>query len=190
MICLYIIALATVIKKYTEQRSGKILDIKDSLSYGTRNFARLFETILLLALIIGGPIILILLMIFFGIFSNLLILVGLGALLLIIIILPLIYIGLRLSLTIQACVVEELSPIESIKKSWEIAKGNLIKIFVLSFLIGIIGIIISAPFIIAGYAGFPLIQYIGIIIVYSFIWPLSAISFTSLYIALTKNLPY
>jgi hypothetical protein len=50
---------------------------------------------------------------------------GLGAILLI---LPGIYIGLRLSLTLPACIIDDLGVSGSLAKSWDVAEGNLLKL--------------------------------------------------------------
>lgn len=51
---------------------------------------------------------------------------GLGAILLI---LPGIYVGLRLSLALPACIIDDRGIVESLSKSWDVADGNLLKLF-------------------------------------------------------------
>jgi hypothetical protein len=57
---------------------------------------------------------------------------------LILVILPGIYLFVRLSLAFPACVIDDRDALESLKTSWAVAKGNLLKLFgitVLSLLV-------------------------------------------------------
>ncbi|MFC4988856.1 glycerophosphoryl diester phosphodiesterase membrane domain-containing protein [Saliphagus infecundisoli] len=70
-----------------------------------------------------------------GIFIVYVLAVGIGFVLLII---PGLYLGVRLSLALPACVIDEKGVTESLETSWSVAKGNLLKlfgIFLISFLI-------------------------------------------------------
>lgn len=58
----------------------------------------------------------------------------------VLLIVPGIYLAVRLSLALPACVIDEQDALESINTSWSVAKGNLRKLFgisLLSFLVGI-----------------------------------------------------
>lgn len=190
ILILYIIASSSIIKKYAIQRKGEILEINNAISYSFRNFPRIFATTLLAGLIIILPILLIIIPIFLGIINGSMALVVIGLIIMLIVMIPLIYIGLKLSFFLQACIIEEIGPVESIKRSWAVTKGNLLRIFVISLLIGILGAIIGIPFTIAGSAGIISVQLIGSIVTYFIIWPISSIIFASLYIEITEPLKY
>jgi len=186
IVIFYLIASSSIIKKYKVQRKGDILSIKDAILYGYRNFPRIFATALLAGLIIILPIILIIIPLILSITTGSITLLAISLLIMLIVIIPLIYIGLKLSFFLQACVIEELGPFDSIKRSWAVTKGNLLKIFIISLLIGIIGAVIGIPFTIAGSAGLISVQLMGSVITYFLIWPISTIIFTSFYIELTE----
>jgi len=177
---LFVIAMSVVIKKYQFQRTGEKLEVGKAFFYVKKNLSRIFGTIILAGLILFLPILLVI-PIFFGFFNNISLLVGISMLILIIIIIPWVYISLRLALVLQTCVMEYLSPVENIKKCWGVTKGNVLNIFVVSLVIGLISSIFVIPFQIIGYAGFPIIQIIGLIIIYLFTWPFSMVAMSALY---------
>lgn len=59
---------------------------------------------------------------------------------LVLLIVPGIYFGVRLSLAIPACVIDDQSVSESLDTSWSVAKGNLLKLFGITLVSGLIGI--------------------------------------------------
>jgi len=190
LLVLFTIASSSIIKKYSTQRKGEILELRDAISYGIGNLPRILATTIVAGLIIISPILLFFVPIYLGIATGSMVLIGISSLILLIIIIPWIYVALRLSFYLQACVVEDLGPIESIKRSWTVTKGNLLKIFVLSILIVIIGLVVAIPFTIASYAGIMPAQFFGYIATYFVMWPLSSIAFASLYIELTEPPKY
>jgi len=82
---------------------------------------------------------------------------------------------------------EDLSPIESIKKSWSLTKGNVINVFVVILIVGLISAIFTVPFQLIGYAGFLIIQLIGLMIIYLFTLPFSMVAMSALFYEIRKD---
>jgi len=87
----------------------------------------------------------------------------------------------------QTYVIENLSPIDCLKRSWIITKGNVLLIFVTAIILGIISIIISIPFIITSRVGVLFISTIGSFLSFIIMGPLNVIVFTLLYLILTRK---
>jgi len=102
-----------------------------------------------------------------------------------ILVIPVLYIAIRLSLYPQACTLDGLGPIDCLKRSWQISKGNVILIFVTMLILIIIYIAITIPFTILSYSGLPYVSSIGTIIVVAFFGPLYSITLTLLYLKIS-----
>jgi len=163
------------------------MSFSEALSFSFNSFPRFFSAMLLWALILYGPLIGLILLMVLGVTSNLTGLICLSTFLLIIICILIIYIYLRLALFMQACVIENISPVDSLKRSWIITKGNVILIFVTILIIGIIGLVITIPFTIASNAGVPFILPIGMFLNFIIMSPVQAIIFTLIYLKLIKK---
>ncbi|WP_290815429.1 glycerophosphoryl diester phosphodiesterase membrane domain-containing protein [Halovivax sp.] len=87
---------------------------------------------------------------------------------LLLLILPGIYLALRLSLAFPACVIDDRGAVESLSTSWEVAKGNLLKLLgitLIAFFVILVAAIFAVPF--AG-AGAPfLLAYVLLVAVIS-----------------------
>jgi len=107
----------------------------------------------------------------------------------VVLVIPWIYIILRLSLYAQACVLDDLGPITCLKKSWHITKGNVLLIFVTMLILGIIAFAITVPFTMASYISpsTPFISSIGSLLVTIIFGPLSGITYTLIYLRITKK---
>ncbi|KXA89225.1 hypothetical protein AKJ57_05660 [candidate division MSBL1 archaeon SCGC-AAA259A05] len=97
--------------------------------------------------------------------------------------LPMIYIGVRLSLYAQACVIEDLRPVECLKRSWRTTKGNFWRIFAIGLILAMIGGIISAAVNLIPVIG----STLGSLITTLFIAPATAIAFTLIYLSLARG---
>jgi len=182
----FVVASSIVIKKYQVQRTGKKLEVSNAFNYILKKLPRILGTTLLGGLILISPFLLFI-PIFFGMVTNSFLLVGISTLIFIIIIFPWIYVYLRLILFLPTCVMEDLSPIESIKKSWSLTKGNVINVFVVILIVGLISAIFTVPFQLIGYAGFLIIQLIGLMIIYLFTLPFSMVAMSALFYEIRKD---
>jgi hypothetical protein len=179
------VAIAGLIKKAEVQETREKLGVSDALSFGLRVFPRLFAAMIIGILVIAGPIFAVLALLFFSVIYNIAALVCLSSLLMLILVIPILYIGIRLSLYALACVIDDLGPIDCLKRSWQVSKGNVILIFVTMLILGIICIAIAIPFTILGYSGVPYISSIGNIIAVAFFGPLYGITLTLLYLKIS-----
>ena len=82
----------------------------------------------------------------------------------------------------QACVIEDLGAIECLKRSWMVTKGNVLLIFVTVLIIGILGLIFTIPFTIAGNFGIPFISMIGMFVTFTIMGPVQVIILVSIVI--------
>ena len=85
-----------------------------------------------------------------GIFIVYAITVTVGLLLLII---PGIYLALRLSLAFPACVIDDQGALESLSTSWDVAHGNLLKLLgitIIAFFVMLLAVILAVPFAASG----------------------------------------
>jgi hypothetical protein len=83
------------------------------------------------------------------------ILTGVAALFLVI---PGIYVGLRLSLAPAACVIDDMGIGDSLSESWEVAQGNLLKLFGIQLATGLVSLIVLAALVGVTGSWEPLVQ--------------------------------
>lgn len=183
----YTISVSGTIKKAAVQESGGKLDVVGALSFGIKEFPRLFAAVILGLTVLIGPIIGFFLLMILGMISNIIGLICFSLLLLVIVGLIWIYIGIRLSLYIYACVIDNLGPIQCLERSWQVSKGNFTLIFVTGLILVIIGIIVDIPFTIISRAGLPFVSIIGGIVTLPFLGPLFSITFVFLYLKITRK---
>jgi hypothetical protein len=186
-IILYTASIGGLIKKVDVQANGGRMSFLDAISFGFKEFPRLFAAMIFGVIILAGPFIGLLFLMIIGANYNIVALIFFTIILLIIIIIPWIYIYLRLSLFMQVCAVENVGPIDCFKISWHTTKGNVLLIFVTSLILGIISIIVGIPFTVIDQAGVPFISSIGNIVVFLLIGPVSGITFTLLYLKITRR---
>jgi len=149
----YSVAIAGVIKKFESQEKNSQMYLSEAFSFGLNKLPRIFCATLLAYLIALGPLFGLLLLTYFGIVTNSLGLIGLSVLLLLIVSIISIYVYCRVLLYMQTCVIEDLSVVECIKRSWTMTKGNALLIFITALILGVIGIAVAAPFMIVGNVG-------------------------------------
>ncbi len=202
LIIVYVTVQAAAIKKVEAQEKGERLSVSEAFSRGLSVFPRLFAAVLLFALIIVAPIIGLVALAILGTVTTIIPLVCLSMLLLFIIIIPLIYFSIRLSLYAQACVLENLGPIDCLKRSWHITKGSVLLIFVTGLILAIIAFAILAPFMAINFATtfttltstgvsynpFGSILYsIGQLVAQLIIGPVYLIAYTLIYLSLSNK---
>ncbi len=217
LIVIHVSVIAAVVKKVDAQQKGGKLGIRDALQQGFQLVPRLFASMILFFIIIALPIIALVGLMIAGTISGLFALICLSAGLLVILIIPLIYFSLRLNLFKQSCVLENKGPLDSLKHSWTITKGNVLYIFVILLIIGIIGFVIFLPFMLLniyftfstlfsegfitsnsssfnqtglafqGFSAMSFIPLIGQIIVQLIIAPVTEIALTLIFLKLTKK---
>lgn len=176
-IVLITIATAGIILKTEVREKGKYLGFSEAISQSITYIPQLFIVMVLAGLIIAGPLFASILLFF--IFPSL------AAVVSIIWIIPMIYIGIRLSLVSQVCVLEDLGPIDSLKTGWQVTKGE----FWLIFTVVVIFILLNIPLNLISYLiPFYLIRSI----LDSFIVPLilgsaSTIALTLVYLGVSKK---
>jgi|GEM_PF-1485293 len=193
---------ASVIKKVESEEKGEKITVSEAFSRGLPVFPRLLLATLLAVLIIGLPIIFLIGLIVLGVASNVMALVCFSSLIMVLLIVPLIYFAFRLSLFAPACVVDDYSPVDSLKRSWRITKGNVLLIFATVLIVAIIAFVIMAPFIVINsvtsasqlqYSGYTynsigsIANLIGQVVVLFIIGPVSIIIYTLLYLKLSKK---
>ena len=146
-----LISASGVITKVNEERKGNSISAIDALGEGLTFVPRLIGASILYAIIIFAIATLPGVLLIFGIYMKSPPLIGLSAILLLVALIPVVYISLRLTLFAPACIVKDISCLESLKESWKITKGNLLFIFIaLIFLL-----ILSTSFVILNYV-FPI----------------------------------
>lgn len=155
---------AAIILKAAARKRGKTLAAAEAVGRGISYIIPLLGVILLIGLFTIGP------------FFLFIILANKGpeifALGILIWFIPMIYIGVRLSLGAQICVIKNLGPINSLKESWQITKGNFWLIFVTMLILSIMSGIIS------------LIPKVGSLISALVIGPAGLIAITFIYLEL------
>ena len=165
-------ATAAIISKAGARARGERLGVGGALAEGIGLVPRLFAASVLVGAVVVGPILLLIALAILLIPSILLVVPLLLAFLWII---PAIYIGVRLALLAQACVLEDLGPVECLKRSWGLTKGNFWLIFVLMLLFGIISFVIG------------LIPVVGSFVTMLFVHPAALIALTFLYLELRRR---
>ncbi|MEF8879595.1 MAG: hypothetical protein V5A64_04310 [Candidatus Thermoplasmatota archaeon] len=160
----------------------------EAMSYGLHNFPQIFATIFIGTLIVSSPFIILLVVTLIAVINNILALVCISTLLLAIIGIIWIYVGLRLSLFVYAAVIDGLGPIESLKESWRVSKGNVILLFVTFIIMMIISMAFSVPgFIISNVSGITFLSNIYSIVMSVFLVPLYVIIFGLIYLKIGRK---
>ncbi len=170
VISLWITAAITL--KVNAKEKNKNMGAGACLSEGIRYFPNLFVAGLLLVAIVAGPILMSALIAV--VVPSLWVFV---ALMTVMWMLPLFYIGVRLSLFIQVCVLDESGPVDGIKECWRLSKGNFWIIFVTIILISVPALILNQ------------IPQIGMIISTIVVGPPSTIALVLLYLGIKKVKP-
>jgi membrane-anchored glycerophosphoryl diester phosphodiesterase (GDPDase) len=168
-------AQCAIILKAGVMERGKTMGVGDALAKGVRCVPRLFVALLLVFAVVIGPLLLAFGLLFLGITTFSPLLAPLGALILIVWILPMIYVGIRLSLVAPACVLDDLGPVECVKECWRVTKGNFWLIFVTGILLWIPSMLLN------------LIPHVGFLIAMLIVGPASVIAFTLLYLGIKKT---
>lgn len=181
------VSIGGLIKKAEMEENGQTMSTSDALSFGIHVFPRLFAAMIVGMLAVAGPIMGLLAFMILSMIYNILPVLCLSSLLMVVVGILWLYIGFRLSLYPLACVLDNLGPIESLKKSWYLSKGNVILIFVTALILMIIYIAITIPFMIVGNVGLPYASSVGYIVAMLFFGPLYGIVFTLLYIRLSRK---
>lgn len=174
LIILGLTALAAVILKAEARERGNSIGFSESLTRGINYVPKIFTAGLLALLIIIGP--------FFAFVPLMMITPIIGILGMLIWIIPMIYIGIRLSLFPQACIIEDIGPIDGLKKTWAVTKGNFWLIFVVIIIFVLISMAISIiPSIVSPFLG----QTIGSIVGGLITGPATLIAFTLVYLGIS-----
>lgn len=176
VIILGLTALAAVILKAEARERGSFLSFLESLTQGIKYVPRIFAAGLISILILIGP--------FFAFVPLMMITPIIGILGMLIWIILMIYIVVRLLLFPQACIIEDIGPIDGLKKTWGVTKGN----FWLIFVVIIIFVLISMPISIIPSFVSPLLgQMIGSLVGGLIIGPATFIAYTLVYLAISKQ---
>lgn len=182
-VILGLIAFAGIILKAKARENGKRIGFVKSIRKGSTYAPTLFLIFILVGIIIFGPFLGLILLEMMGLSIGIeaVMIIAIGA---IIWLLPMIYLGVRLSLVVQACIIEDLGPVKSLKTSWRTTSGNFWLIFVTGLLLGIISIAITIiPRIISPTIG----QAIGSLIAGAIVGPAGLIAYTIIYLKLSER---
>jgi membrane-anchored glycerophosphoryl diester phosphodiesterase (GDPDase) len=124
---------------YQGVKKGKV-EIVKAIQKSLKLFPKIFLTSLLTFLILGIPILLALTP-----FLPILKIPPILYIISIVILLCIIYVSLRLFLIFPILIIENKSPLESVKSSWKITKDNLVSVLALLLLLSLIIGVISFP---------------------------------------------
>jgi membrane-anchored glycerophosphoryl diester phosphodiesterase (GDPDase) len=124
---------------YQGVKKGKV-EIVKAIQKSLKLFPKIFLTSLLTFLILGIPILLALMP-----FLPILKIPPILYIISIVILLCIIYVSLRLFLIFPILIIENKSPLESVKSSWKITKDNLVSVLALLLLLSLIIGVISFP---------------------------------------------
>ncbi|HEC95855.1 MAG TPA: hypothetical protein ENI50_02410, partial [Euryarchaeota archaeon] len=138
-----LVALAAATIKIDRYEKKTTIGAGEAFREGLAYFSSLLGAAIVAGLMIAAPLVLAILLMIIGVMSHAMSLIGIGALLLIVLIIPVIYIGLRLSLFAQACVLDNLGAVECVRKSWHVTKGNVLLLFVTGLILAIITLPLS-----------------------------------------------
>ncbi len=169
---LFVCADAAIILKASARERGKEMGLDKTLVKGIRYVPRLFVALVLVGLIVVGPLFL-----FIGLAVLAPLDVFLAVLLLAILVwfIPMFYIGIRLALFAQACVLKDLGPVGCLKECWRMTKGNFWLIFVTGLLLGIVSMLIG------------LVPQVGLLIAMVLVGPAGIIAYTLIYLGLSRT---
>ncbi|MEM2878418.1 MAG: hypothetical protein QXG10_02580 [Candidatus Hadarchaeales archaeon] len=163
-------AQAAIILRAAALKRGETMSLGDALAEGIRRVPNLLVALVAAGAIIIGPL---LLLIWALVFAPTYIFIFVFTLVLIWFI-PMFYISIRLALIAQACVLENLGPIGSMKESWNTTKGNFWLIFVMIFLFGVVSALAN------------LIPIFGFLVATFLVGPAGIIAYTLVYISLRE----
>ena len=116
-----------------------------------------------------------------GIFIVYAIAVTVGLLLLII---PGIYLALRLSLAFPACVIDDQGAFESLSTSWDVAHGNLLKLLgitIIAFFVMLLALILAVPFAESG-AGLLVVYVLLVAVISAAVQPTVEMAYARVYL--------
>ncbi|GAA0228543.1 glycerophosphoryl diester phosphodiesterase membrane domain-containing protein [Haladaptatus pallidirubidus] len=97
-------------------------------------------------------------------------------------IIPGIYLALRLSLAFPACVIDDKNLTKSLETSWEVAPGNLLKLFGISLLAVIIGFGVGIVGVIGGGESFDVILIGVSVLLTTFLHPAIQLAYARVYL--------
>ena len=137
-----IVAASAVIVKVSREAEGERYSVTESIGEGLSFLPRLVGAYFICLIIILSIFLPAIFLLIYGILTESFILI-LVSLLLFFIIFPAFYIGLRLSLYQQTCIIQDKGTIDCLKESWRITKGNLLFIFILLIFIMILYFVTS-----------------------------------------------
>lgn len=144
---LTLIVWTVVIRKVKVKLEGGEIKLKKAFKQGISQVPSLLGSYLLLMLLLFGPYAGFIGLIFLniGVSSGVSLGLIIGVLGTLIWILPMIYWGVRLSLFAPACVIEDLGPIDSLKKSWRVTADNFWLTFALFLLFSLLIWVVTFP---------------------------------------------
>lgn len=170
-------AQGAIISKAGAMERGQSMGLGDALARGVRCVPKLFAAAVLVLVIVAGPLFVSLGLLSSGIAAFAPLLALLGVILLLGWIIPMIYVGVRLSPVAQACVLEDLGPVGGIRECWRVTKGNFWLIFVTMFLLAIPSLLLNQ------------ISHVGFLISMLVITPPGWIALTLLYLGIKATKP-
>ncbi len=141
-----LIVFAVIIQKVQVRINGREIKLKKAFSRGLSRAPSLLGAYLLLLLLLIGPFAGFIGLMFYGFLnSGLIIWMIIGVLGMLVWFFLMIYYGVRLSLFGPACIIEELGPIDTLKKSWSVTENNFWMTFALYVLYAVLSWIIVLP---------------------------------------------
>ena len=182
---LTMIAMIAVTIKADKEEDGLYVTASDALGMSFGYILSVIGASIIVVLAAIGPFLfgaILVYMVISGVVSYSLyslFLLAIGNLVMIVTLIPAIYIGLRLSLYLQACVIDNLNAIESVKKCWHVTRGHVLLLFITLLIL----YAITIPFTLLNMA-LPQFQ-IGTLLSMLIVGPISAVTLTLIYRGLT-----
>lgn len=184
---LQLIGFSGVIVKAKGRKNGKKISFLKSLREGLGYVPRIIVIMIVTMLVVVGPFLLLPLGVFvMGAFFALL-----AVVLVFVWFIPAIYLGIRLSLSAQACVVEDIGPIDSLKGSWGATKGYVLTVFAVFLIFMLISAALSViPRVLGGILGgtvvLAVVNSVGSFIVSFIVGPALVITLTLLFLEISE----
>ena len=182
---LTMIAMIAVTIKADKEEDGLYVTASDALGMSFGYILSVIGAAIIVGLATIGPFLLGAILVYMAItvttynYSLGLLLAATSIFVMIILLIPAIYIGLRLSLYLQACVIDNLNAIESVKKCWHVTRGHVLLLFITLLIL----YVITIPFTLLNMA-LPQFQ-IGTLLSMLIVGPISAVTLTLIYRGLT-----
>jgi len=176
-----IISMIAATIKANKEESGVHINASDALRESLRYILSVIGASIIVVLAAISPFLLGTIIAIIGGVLHSLALLGIGSLVMIITLIPVIYIGLRLSLYLQACVIDNLGAIECVKKCWHVTKGHVLLLFITLLILNLVALPFSLINIVL-----PQFQ-IGTFLSMLIVGPISAVTLTLIYRGLTEK---